>query len=94
MLPLRFSVAVAGVENEMRKNAETLSIDDEFSNIVHSNVSKRSTSTTSTEETCYTNDGKTIRKTRIIVSRISVTRLGLPQQSLDQGIQLEPQIQE
>ena len=38
-------MGAVGVENEMRIYAQTLNLDDEFSNIVYSNVSKRSTST-------------------------------------------------
>ena len=92
MPPLRYSVAVAGAENEMRKYAETLNLDDEFSNIVNGHNTERSTSTTTTKtQTIYTSNGKRICKTTTIVSRVSTTRLDLFAQPVDEGIQLEPQ---
>ena len=89
---LRYSVGVVGVENEMRKYAETLNLDDEFSSIVHSNIPQRGTSTiTKKIHTSYTSDGKRICKTTTIISRLCVTELDLPAQPVDKGIKLEPQ---
>ena len=89
----QFCAEQAGAGNEMRTlNAKELDkTDTDFSAITRSNFSECSTSTTSTYKTFHTVDGKEICKTTTIVSRVSVKRLDLLEQSLDERITLEPQ---
>ena len=63
-----------------------------FSNISGDSISKRSTSTTTICETVISQaDGKEIRKRTTIISRISSTRLEVPERIMDSRVTLEPQ---
>ena len=73
-------------------NEEKLTnFDLDFSNIARNTYSERGTSTITTTQTSNSSNGKTIRKTTIIISRVFTRQLDLSGKFMDERVTLEPQ---